>query len=331
MHQIERLLGDQHGVISRQQALEVGLRENDLRRLIRQRRLVVVHPGVYVNHTGHLTWHQRAWAAVLHAWPAALSHESALRAADGPGRRDHDDNGPIHVALGDRRSLVQPDNVVLHRTVELSTRVQWNRHPPRLRIEEAALDVAAESVDEFSAVAVLAGTVSARLTTAVRLREVLHRRRRIPRRAFIDAVLRDVEEGTCSVLEHGYLTRVERPHGLPVATRQATDPRRGPLYRDVLYDDLGQVVELDGRVFHSGARNRDRDLDRDLDAAADGLDGIRLGWGQVFARPCHTAQRVGAILRRRGWEGSLQQCESCSEGQARDLLSPRDSRSRISA
>ena len=45
----------------------------------------MVHPGVYVNHTGELTWLQRAWAAVLFAWPAALSHDSALRAADGPG------------------------------------------------------------------------------------------------------------------------------------------------------------------------------------------------------------------------------------------------------
>src|ERR1700712_431846 len=75
----EALLRDQAGVISRAQALASGLSENDVRRLLRRRSWVCVHPGVYVNHTGELTWLQRAWAAVLFAWPAALCDESALR------------------------------------------------------------------------------------------------------------------------------------------------------------------------------------------------------------------------------------------------------------
>ena len=45
----------------------------DIARMLRRRDLVTVLPGVYVNHTGAQTWEQRAWAAVLYFWPAALT------------------------------------------------------------------------------------------------------------------------------------------------------------------------------------------------------------------------------------------------------------------
>ena len=110
------------------------------------------------------------------------------------------------------------------------------------------------------------------------------------------------------MLEHGYLTRVERPHGLPAGDRQQAG---GGAYRDVAYPEHGTYVELDGRLFHDNGRARDADLDRDLDAAADGHETLRLGWGQVFDRPCATALRVAAVLRARGWTGTLRRCRDC--------------------
>lgn len=95
---IAELLELQDGVISRQQSLALGMKPHDIRRMLRRREWARVHAGVYVNHTGPLTWQQKAWAAVLFAEPAALCGHSALRAADGPGRRSHDDDGPVHVA-----------------------------------------------------------------------------------------------------------------------------------------------------------------------------------------------------------------------------------------
>ena len=51
--------------------------------------------------------------------------------------------------------------------------------------------------------------------------------------------------------------------------------------------------------------------DRDLDAAADRHETLRLGWGQVFDRPCLTAHRVARVLVARGWDGSsLTRCSS---------------------
>ncbi|MGK2866203.1 MAG: type IV toxin-antitoxin system AbiEi family antitoxin domain-containing protein [Mycobacterium sp.] len=306
------LLALQSGVVSRRQLHDAGLEPHDLKRLLRQRDLVRLHDGVFVNHTGTLTWLQRAWSGVLLAWPAALSHDSAIRAADGPGRSGRDDR-TIHLAVDRRRSLAVPAGYRLHRLARLDDKVQWNTTPPRVRIEEALIDVAAEKSDDFDAIATVADAISARRTTAGRIGEHLAARARVPRRAFLRDVLADLDGGTCSVLEHGYLTRVERPHGLPAAARQLRDSVNGPVYRDVVYVELDQVVERDGRLWHDSVEGRDADLDRDLDAAVGRLGTVRLGWGQVFARPCRTAVRIGSLLTARGWDGDLARCPDCPQ------------------
>lgn len=328
--EIRELLQLQSGVIARHQALAVGMAEHDIRRMLRRREWATVHPGVYVNHTGPLTFLQRAWAAVLLAWPAVLCHESAIRIGDGPGRRDRDDE-VIHVAVDRDRAFRAPDGVVPHRLADLDTKARWNLSPPRVRIEHAVLDVAAEAPDELAAIAVVSDAVRARRTTADRMLEALATRTRIPRRPFLDEVLRDVADGTCSVLEHGYLTRVERAHGLPSGQRQVRASSRGPVYRDVDYRSFGLIVELDGRLFHTSVTSRDRDLDRDLDAALDGRETVRLGWGQVYPRACATADKLATLLARRGWQGSLSRCPACPDPDGGDSQPPGDWRSPLSA
>ncbi len=274
---VDDLLELQCGVIARFQALEAGLSDHDVRRLVRRREWARVHPGVYVDHTGPLTWIQRAWAAVLVAWPAALTHDSALRVVDGPGRRRRRPDDPIHVAVDRQRAFRAPPGVVAHRLAHFEAKVLSITHPPRVRIEHAAIDVAAEAPDDLTAVAVLA----------------------------------DLVQGTCSLLERDYLDLVELAHGLPRAQRQVRESRRGLLYRDVVYVDYGVVVELDGRLFHDSAQARDLDLERDLDAAVAALLTVRLGWGQAHVRPCDTAVRVGRLLQQRGWTGDVRPCPAC--------------------
>lgn len=203
-HEIERHLSMQSGVISRQQVLDAGLKVHDLRRMARRREWAMVHPGVYVSHTGPLTWVQRAWAGVLHSWPAALCDESALRAADGPGMRDRITDEVIHVGVERRRtSLIAPEGIAVHHLSGLTDRVQWNLGPPRARL----------------------------LTT-------LAERERIARRRWLENTLRDVADGTCSVLEHAYLVHIERAHRLPRARRQARATASvGIVYRDATYDE----------------------------------------------------------------------------------------------
>ncbi len=84
------------------------------------------------------------------------------------------------------------------------------------------------------------------------------------------------------------------------------------MYRDVLYPHQSLVVELDGRLFHTRPRARDRDLERDLDAVLRQLTTVRLGWGQVVDRPCATAAKLGRLLEQLGWSGCLKACPECT-------------------
>lgn len=304
---VDDLLRLQSGVISRRQLVARGWADHQIARMLRRRLWAPVYDGIYIDHTGELTWLQQAWAAVMFSAPAALSHESALRAADGPGRRDAVDL-PIHVVVERDRRLVAPDQVRLHRRRGHAKQVSWNLSPPRVRYEQAAIDVASTARSEFAVIAALAKAVQSRRTTAERLLGAMSERARMPRREWISSVLRDIDEGTCSVLEHGYLTLVERPHGLPRANRQAVGIGRvGQVYRDAAYAQPF-VVELDGRLFHDTADARDRDFDRDLITLVGGQDTTRLSWGQVFDRPCWTAGQVGVLLQQRGWTGSPTAC-----------------------
>ena len=310
MDPLADLLALQSGVVSRRQIHECGHTPADLKRMLRRRELNRVHVGAFVEHSGEPTWLQRAWAAVLSSEPAALYGISAIRAAQGPGMRSHDEAGPIHVAVDRHRHVQPPPGVVVHRMLGLDQRVQWNLTPPRVRIEEAVLDVAATAGDRFGAVAVVGNAVQGRLTTAQRLLVPLAGRTRIAHRQVLESVIHDVAAGACSALERAYLRDVERAHGLRRARRQVRASAKGVVYRDVEYDGR-VVIELDGRLDHTSPRDRDRDLDRDLDAAVAGRATARLGWGQVVGRPCVTARKVYRLLVACGVETGFTRCADC--------------------
>lgn len=299
---LRRQLEAQSGVVTWDQLREGALDDNAIRRKVRRRELRRVHPRVYIDHTGPLTWTQRAWAAVLYAAPAALCGDSIIDSR----RRESE---PIHVAIDHRRRITAPEGVVIHRLVELDKHV-FGASPPRLRLEDNALMMAGSASSELEAIGVLADTVGRRGVTAHAVRAALDRFPRLRRRAWIAELVDDLELGTASVLEHGYLTRVERAHGLPAARRQA--PRLTPSgrqFRDLEYVGLGLVVELDGHLGHASWEAGGRDADRELDdLAASGAVTARMRWHQVFGTPCRTAALVARILQRHGWNGHLKRC-----------------------
>lgn len=302
------LLQSQAGVVTRRQLLDAGLAPHDIARLVRRRELCRLHDGVFVEHTGPPTWLQRAWSAVLLHQPAALHGVSALRAIEGPGRHRED---VIHLAVARSRRVEHRSGLRIHRLDRLDDRVQWHTGPPRQRYEDAVLDVTSGLIAvagvNTAALAELAHAVQSRRTTADRLLQRLDDRRRLAGRAWMKAVLDDVAAGACSALEHGYLA-LERRHGVTGARRQVVDRvGAGVVHRDVEYR-CGLVVELDGRLHHDTAAQRDRDFDRDLDLRVGGRDSVRLTWGQVFDRPCVTMARIVTLLRARGWDGPAHAC-----------------------
>lgn len=287
----------QGGVVTLAQLLEGGETAASVKRALRRRELTLVHPRVYVDHTGPLTWEQRCWAAVLWAQPAALCGVSV-------GERP-DRDGAVHVIVEHSRRLAARDGIVVHRTRGLRDQVLWN-DLPRLRPADNALLLAAGAATELEVIGAL---TTAQAASAYAWRRALARHPRVPRRAFIAAAIDDLVAGTSSVLEHAYLERVERAHGLPCAARQATRVTAAGLqYRDLEYVDQDTVVELDGQLNHDSWLAQGRDADRDLDDVAAGKVAVRLRWQQVIGTPCRTADRLARILQRGGWTGRPTRC-----------------------
>ncbi|HEY1133916.1 MAG TPA: hypothetical protein VGE77_05010 [Nocardioides sp.] len=303
----------QSGIVARRQAVAAGLTPADVQRLVRRREWHVVHAGVYAARAGPWTWHERAWAAVLHAGPdALLCGESALRAARGAHARGHlADDAVVHVAVPRPRTVVAPPGVRVHRPRRLEGRVLWRATPPRLRHEEAVVDLALTDANPVDAIGRLAEAVAGRPAVSVRrLQAAIDRRRASPRSRWLSNVLVDVAAGACSTLEHEYLTQVVRRHGLPEGVMQARGKTSGrTCFRDVDHPHLSLVVELDGRLHHGTTAQRDRDLRRDLEAAADDeRRTVRLGWGQVHRAPCDTAALLARLMGRSGWDGRARPC-----------------------
>ena len=304
---MRELLAVQDGVLARRQLVGLGLGQADLDRMLRRRALVRVHRGVYLDHTGPPTWSQRAWAAVLVHHPAALTRGSALP--------DPPPDGAIHVAIDVDRTVPRVPGVVAHRTARWRQRLAPASSRPRLAPAEACVEVLADVRDPWEAFAELSRVCQTRATTPAAVAAALRARHGVRDRALLLEMLDDLGAGACSVLERAYLRDVERAHRLPGAVRQHREvTRAGVVHRDAAYAAWGVLVELDGRAFHAGARQRERDLDRDLEAAVvDDRVTLRLGWRQVLHEPCRTAWRVGAVLRRRGWPGSPARCPRCPE------------------
>ena len=204
--------------------MELGVSRADRDTLLRRRVLTPVLPGVYVDHTGTPTREQRSIAAVLYAGRAALHLASALDHPRG--------TGVVHVAIDAARRVRAQPGMRIHRVPDLEDKVLWNLTPPRVRPEVAAVERAHRAATDLDAIAALAAVVGSRATTADRLARALAARSRIRRRALLTELVADLAAGTHSVLEHGFLTRVVRPHALPEpSARQA--PRVGERGRGV--------------------------------------------------------------------------------------------------
>ena len=303
---LRHLTDPQSGIISRRQIVEAGGARADLRRWLRARELVEVHKGVYVNHTGPLTWSSRAWAGVQRYWPAALGMESAVNLS----------GDVIHVVIEHSRTARVPEpRLRVHRLRDFDARVRLDRSPPAQRFEDAVLSVCSTAGRERS-LELISEACRSRRTSPPRLHDELLKRGHVGDRAWLLEVLDDAAKGVHSVLESTYLHRVERAHGLPAGDRQrrvVAETDGSVVYRDVLYERYATVVELDGRLGHEAWADRAADRTRDLVAAAtSALLTLRLGWQQCEFESCATALGVGSVLQQRGWAGAPVPCSvSC--------------------
>jgi hypothetical protein len=296
----------QAGVVSRRQAIGVGMTTSAVTSKVAHGRWRNMHPGVYAIFTRPASRNARLWAAVLHAGTGAqLSHETAAELL-----RLTDERCPlIHLMIPAERRISPREGLVVHRSSHLAQGWRFARGvPPHTLVEETILDLLDGAAHFDDAVGWITRAFQRNLTNEGNLRRAMEARKRLRWRARLDEVISMAAGGTDSTLEYRYDTDVERAHALPPARKQVAftklDGTRG--YRDRYYDRYGLVVELDGRRYHDDRREHDRR--RDNAAAATAGATLRYGWDDVTRTPCETAAQVYVALRKRGYAGTLKPC-----------------------
>ncbi|MFD2080583.1 DUF559 domain-containing protein [Actinopolymorpha cephalotaxi] len=294
-----------------EQVRTCGMTPDQVRARVKSGRWQRLYPRVYLTHGGPAQRPTSQWAALLYAGTdALLSHGTA---AELWGLRDEPvgADAPVDVTVSwDRRVRPQPGL-----RLRYSTRVTAIRHPsrlpPRTRVEDTVLDLAATAEQFPEVVGLVCSACQRRLTTPARLLAALAARPNAPWRAPLRTMLAEVEKGAQSPLELAYLRTVERAHGLPRGTRQAHRRTNSiSQWVDVCYDEYLLVVELDGRLGHVGD-GAFRDRRRDNHAAETGYWTLRYGWAETIGRPCEVAEQIARVLRLRGWRGRVRACRQC--------------------
>ncbi|MET3806237.1 very-short-patch-repair endonuclease [Nakamurella sp. UYEF19] len=300
-----RLAAAQAGVVSRSQALATGLTTKAVYRLLKDGSWGPLERGIFlVPHTGP-SWLGRVWAGVLLGGSESRAAGSTAASLHG---LDDEQRLPIEILVPSGTTPPQRDWLRFRQEREQVRASSGSAAPPRTRIADTVLDLCSEASAD-ACLHWVTTAVQRRLVTPESLRLTMDRRTRMPNRKLLTGLLTDVGTGVHSTLEYRYLHDVERPHGLAAAGRQRTRPGRSR-YVDVVYEEFGLVVELDGRVGHTG-EGRFRDMERDNSHTTVGLHTLRYGWYDVTEQPCAVAFEVAEVLVGLGWTGYPLRCPQC--------------------
>jgi very-short-patch-repair endonuclease len=306
--ELRALLERQRGVLSRQQAVRLGVPATLIDSQVRCGRWVRLQQGVYATFTGAPDREAVLWSALLRAGPsAALSHQTA---AELHGLTDKP-SSLIHITVAATQRVTPMTGVLLHHSRASCAPVHPTALPPRTRVEDTVLDLTQSAVTFDDAFGWLCRAVGRRLTTSERLREAMESRPRVRWRHDLAVGLGDVGAGVHSPLERRYVTNVERAHGLPSARRQALVVTGGHRrYVDNLYEDALLAVELDGLAAHPPEQHW-ADSHRDNELAGAGILTLHYSWHDVNDGSCGTAVEVASVLTMRG---SVVRLRSCGPG-----------------
>ena len=239
---------------------------------------------------------------------AVLSHETAAEIhglTDKPSRRIHI-SVPAERRPGQHRKI---RGVVIHRSRCLVPQWQPPWQLPRTTVEDTVLDLVAAARSFDDAYGWISAAVGRRLATPELLGKALAARSRIRWRAWVTAALQDAADGVHSPLERNYVHGVERAHGLPdgAAAGQAQARQREPLPGQPVRGVRRCASNWTELAAHP-AEGRWRDTYRDNANLVQGTVTLRYGWPDATEHRCRTAAEIAAVLRRRGWTGTLRPC-----------------------
>jgi very-short-patch-repair endonuclease len=210
--------------------------------------------GVHGRHTVAL--HNGPLSAVAHQWRAvwevganaALDGVTALQAAGLTGF----DSAMLHVSVPSAYRPAPVPGVRIHVVCARDESDVIGAGVPRVRPGVAVLRAAHWAGSDRQAALLVCLAVQQRLVSGAELLRQARRRQGRTRRAFVDGVVRDVADGAQALGELDFALLCRR-RGLPEPTRQVV--RRGPrgrIYLDVVWEEYGVVVEVDGAQHRQG-------------------------------------------------------------------------------
>ncbi len=286
------MLSRQHGVISRQQAAEIGLTASTIRHRIRpggpwQR----VLPGVYLTVTGSPTVDQMEMAALLYGGRyATITGLAALR------RYGFAVPATSFIDVIVPRTCYRTDVgcVRLHRTTRVPDRVGENNYIQIAAIPRAVVDAALCLTSVRDVRALVAGLVQQGRCSVEQLAAELGQSR-LKNSASLRLVLAEVAAGAESAPEVDLMHLIRRA-GLPT-----------PLYNPRLYlgeeflakpdawwQEFSVAAEVDSREWHLGPEGWERTMIRHDELAAAGIRVLHLTPAMIRNEPA----KVVAIIRR---------------------------------
>lgn len=241
---------DYGGVLSRRLLRELRIDRHGIRSEVRAGRWVLHGHQTVAIHNGPLSDLARRWRAIWEVGHliAALDGASALCAGGLKGYEP--DDVEVSIPHGSRPYAVH--GVTTRTVVERLPDEVIRAGVPRVRPAVSALRGATWARTDRQAALLLCLVVQQRQATAVQLREKLEVLRLPRRRAFLSRIVSDLADGAQALGELDF-AQMCRERGLPAPSRQAV--RHGPggrIYLDVVWEEVGLVVEIDGSHHRMG-------------------------------------------------------------------------------
>jgi len=305
--QARELLAAQGKAIASRQGAVAGVGSRVMRDRVGSGRWQRLQRGVYAAFSGDPARETMLWAALLRAGSdAVLSHQTA---AERHGLLDAPSPVIIITVPASRHpAQVRIPGVIVHRSDAILRTRHPAMRPPCTRVEDTVLDLIQIAPTFDDAYAWICRAIGRRRTTAERIRQAMDSRKKMRWRRELTVALADADDGALSLLEYRYVRRVERPHGLPSARRQARIRQRtGNRYLDNLYEEYGVCVELDGTIAHPEDEQW-RDKRRDNANLFGGIVTFRFGFPELGDHRCESAAYVAAVLRSRSWPATPHPC-----------------------
>lgn len=297
-HRVARLAVRQEGIVSRPQVYAAGVTRWEVRAELTAGRWRRTGPQTLSLVTGPLTQPATHWVAVLEGGPRAFLDGASSLVAGGL-RKFEVDTVRVSVPRGARIRRVAGIDVRQTRrwaADDLAT----GPGVPRSRNEVAAVRGALWARSDAQAALLLTMPVQQGLTTPERLGREALRIRRDRRRRLVHAVVLDLLQGVRSLGEREFARECRR-RGLPEPTRQVVRrAANGTYYLDVVWEDWGLVVEIDG-IHHAWAQNLVQDALRQNDVTLEGATVLRLPLLGLRVAADEFFEQIGRALRAAGY------------------------------